>query len=123
MRYLQVANPARGAVLGTRVALADRWWHRFRGLQGRPALAAGEGLLLRPCRAIHMLGMRCPLDVAFLDAEGCVVAQYRELRPGARTGWHRAARSALELPSGTLGATRTADGDRLVWTDGTEEDA
>lgn len=123
VRYLRVANPARGSVLGTRVALADRWWQRLRGLQGRLALTAGEGLLLRPCRAVHMLGMRFPLDVAFLDREGRVVAQYRQLRPGARTGWHRGARDALELPAGTLDATRTADGDLVVCADATEEEA
>ena len=124
VRYLRVANPARGSVLGTRVTLADRWWQRLRGLQGRPALAPGEGLLLRPCRAVHMMGMRFPLDVVFLDREGRVMAQYRQLRPGARTRWHRGAQDALELPAGTLDATRTADGDHIVCAVvRTEEDA
>lgn len=117
VRYVRVANPARGSVLGTRVAVADRWWQRLRGLQGRRALEAGEGLLLRPCRAVHMMGMRFPLDVAFLGPDGRVVAQYRQLLPGARTRWHRGARDALELPSGTLDATHTVEGDLVVCTE------
>ena len=114
MKYLRAANPARGSVLGTRIGLADRWWLRFRGLMGRDALPAGEGLILRPCRAIHMRGMAFPLDVAFLDRSGAVVAAYHSIPPGARTRWHKAARDALELPAGTLTASRTAVGDTIV---------
>jgi uncharacterized protein len=117
VRYVRVSNLARGTVLGTRVGVADRWWLRLRGLQGRPALAAGEGLLLRPCRAVHMLGMRFSLDVAFLDRRGTVVAGYSRLAPGGRTRWHRAAADALELPAGTLEATDTVEGDTVVYTE------
>lgn len=114
MKYLRAANPARGSVLGTRIALADRWWLRLRGLLGRDALPAGEGLILRPCRAVHMRGMGFPLDVAFLDRSGAVVAAYHSIPPGARTRWHKAARDALELPAGTLTASGTAIGDTIV---------
>jgi hypothetical protein len=96
------------------VILADRWWLRLRGLLFRPQLGPGEGLLLAPCRAIHMAGMRYPIDVAFLTADGEVVALYPRLEPGARTAWHRNARSALELPAGTLAATGTAVGDIVL---------
>jgi uncharacterized protein len=114
VKYLRAANPARGSVLGTRIALADRWWLRLRGLLGREALPAGEGLILRPCRAVHMRGMAFPLDVAFLDRSGAVVAAYHSIPPCARTGWHKAARDALELPAGTLTASGTAIGDTIV---------
>lgn len=117
MRLLRAENPARGRVLGTRIALADRWWLRLRGLLGRKALAEGEGLVLRPCRAVHMVGMSFALDVAFLDRRGIVVASYPGLAPGARTRWHAAASDALELPAGTLAATGTVEGDTIVWTE------
>ena len=113
---MRVRNVDRDAELGTRIGVADGWWSRSRGLLGRDALAPGEGLLLTPCRSIHMYGMRFPLDVAFLDREGTVVETYADLAPGRRTRWHRTARHALELPAGTLAATRTGPGDRLAWT-------
>ena len=116
MRLLRATNGSRGTLLGTRIALADGWWSRLRGLLGREGLGQGEGLLLRPCRAVHMLGMRMTLDIAFLDASGRVVALYPELRPGGRTRWHAAARDALELPPGTLAATGTREGDTIVCT-------
>jgi uncharacterized membrane protein (UPF0127 family) len=81
----------------------------------RPAPLPGEGLLLSPCRSIHMYGMRYPLDVAFLDARGGVVASYPCLSPGARTRWHRQAAHALELPAGTLETSGTRVGDVLTW--------
>lgn len=115
MRYLRAVNAARGTVLGARIGLADRWWLRLRGLSGRGILAAGEGLLLRPCRAVHMTGMKFPLDVAFLDAGNRVLARYERLSPGARTRWHRTARAALELPAGTLEETGTMDGDLVEY--------
>jgi uncharacterized membrane protein (UPF0127 family) len=115
MTYLEVRNPVRGTILGTAVGLADGLWSRWRGLLGRRRLAPGEGLLLTPCRSVHMYGMTFPIDVAFADDAGTVVAAYAGLAPGRRTWWHRDARHALELPSGTLAVTGTCVGDRLTW--------
>jgi uncharacterized membrane protein (UPF0127 family) len=115
LKYLRAENPARRSSLGTRIALADRWWRRLRGLIGRSELKAGEGLVLRPCRAVHMAWMSFPIDVAFLDRGGVVVATYHALAPGARTRWHSTAADALELPSGTLTRTGTVNGDTIVY--------
>ena len=113
MKYVRIVNQASGAELGTRVGVAEWWWQRLRGLLGRPPLEPGEGLLLNPCRAIHMAGMKYPLDVVFLDRHGVAVGLYPGIAPGKRTRWHRPARSALELPVGTLEATGTQLGDTL----------
>ena len=110
-----VTNVSRGHTLGTRIGVADGWWARLRGLLGRPAPAEGEGLLLVPCRSVHMFGMRGALDVAFVDPDGTVIAAYHALPPGGRTRWHRRAHAALELPPGTLRRTDTREGDRLAW--------
>lgn len=103
-----------GASLGDRVRVADSWWARFRGLLATPPLAAGEGLLIDPCRGVHMFGMRYPIDVAFLDRAGKVVGICHHLAPGARSPFVRAARSALELPAGTLEAAGITEGDMLT---------
>lgn len=122
MRLLRVVNTGRNHELGTRIRLADAWLSRLRGMLGLPAPAAGEGLLLTPCRAAHMFGMRFPLDIAFLDAKRAVVAVYHSLPPGSRTGWHRNALHALELPAGTLIGSGTAVGDVLAWADAPARD-
>jgi uncharacterized membrane protein (UPF0127 family) len=115
MPLLRVVNTRLNRELGTRIRMANRWLTRLRGMLGRPAPASGEGLLLTPCSSVHMYGMRFPLDVAFLDQGGVVVAIYHSLAPGSRTYWHRDATHALELPCGTLEQSGTALGDRLTW--------
>jgi uncharacterized membrane protein (UPF0127 family) len=61
--------------------------------------------------------MSFPLDVAFLDRRGGVVATYHALAPGARTRWHSDAADALELPAGTLAGSGTVEGDTIVYTE------
>jgi uncharacterized membrane protein (UPF0127 family) len=62
-----------------------------------------------------MMGMKFPLDVAFLGADNRVIAVYEWLSAGGRTRWHRAARAALELPAGTLRETGTMEGDLVEY--------
>jgi len=115
MKRVRILKAATGDMLAGRVGVADSWWRRFRGLLGQPEPGPGEGLMLVPCRAIHMSGMRYPIDVAFLDAEGAVVAAYKGLRPGRRTAYHRVAWAALELKAGSLETAGVDVGDRLSW--------
>jgi len=121
MRLLVVLNPARDRVVGHRVALADRWWLRVRGLLGRPPLGNGDGMLLAPSGAIHTWGMTYPIDVAVLDSGGRVIATYPALPPRRHTPRNRAARYVLELPEGALEASHTRAGDHLVWKPKPEE--
>lgn len=51
--------------------LADSRSARRQGLLGRDGLDGA--LVLKPCKWVHTLGMRFPLDIAFLDDDGCVV--------------------------------------------------
>lgn len=82
------------------VELATSALVRARGLLGRSGLAPGRGLWLAPCRAIHTVGMRFPIDVVFLDRKGFVVAVCAAVVPCrlAWGGWR--ARGALEFAAG-----------------------
>jgi uncharacterized membrane protein (UPF0127 family) len=88
---------------------------RARGLLGRRGLAADEGIVLTPCSSIHMLLMRFPIDVAYIDREGVVVKTVAALRPYRFSLGGRGAHSAIELAAGTLAATGTRPGDRLAF--------
>jgi uncharacterized membrane protein (UPF0127 family) len=112
---VRVRNADRDTVLGAEVEVADDWWRRLRGLLGRPPLRPGEGLLISPCRSVHMYGMKFGLDVVFLARDGRVVGLYEALAPGRLTRWHRDALHALEVPSGTIASSGTCLGDRLAW--------
>jgi uncharacterized membrane protein (UPF0127 family) len=84
----------------------------MRGLLGRAALAAGEGLLIRPASAIHTFFMRFAIDVVFIDRDGVVLRVVPALRPW-RLAARRGARSVLELPAGEAAARGIGPGDRL----------
>ena len=83
-----------------RLRVAATAFARARGLLGRrPEWLGKDGvLLLAPCDNIHTFGMRCPIDVAFVDARGVVVASREALAPGRICGF-RGAVAALERPS------------------------
>jgi uncharacterized protein len=115
MTTIRVLNRTRGTVLGARVRVADQLAARVRGFLFRPAPAAGEGILLSPCKAVHMFGVGFPLDVIFISEAGEVVATYRDLAPWRRSRLHGSAVHALELPAGTIRATGTVVGDALSW--------
>lgn len=115
MRRVAVLKAGTALPLADRAGVADRFWQRARGLLGRAPLAEGEGLILRPCKAVHTWGMGYPIDVAFLDPSGRVVASYEGVGPNRRTAWHAGADCALELPAGSLGRASVAVGDRISW--------
>ena len=95
----------RDTVLADRLRVADTHWTRLRGLLGTRELPMGDGLWIRPCRQVHMFGMRYAIDVVFLDDACRIVGLAAELQP-----WHvsplvKAATSVLELPAGTIART------------------
>ena len=82
---------------------------RRRGLLGRDTV---DGVLVLPVRAVHTVGMRCAIDVAFCDAAGTVlrVVTIPPGRPG-RCCW--AARSVIEAPAGAFASWGVVPGDVL----------
>jgi uncharacterized membrane protein (UPF0127 family) len=115
MNRVRVVHGESGVRVGSRVAVADSWWRRLRGLLARPRIQEGEGLLLLDCGSVHTIGMGYAIDVAFLDAQGKVVRSVDSLGP-YRVGFGGPeAVHALELPAGRLTRTGTVPGVRLSW--------
>ncbi len=112
MKTVEVTNGTRGSELARAWVAASRA-ERRRGLLGTAALLPGEGLILSPCRSVHTVGMAYPIDVLFLARDGRVVKAVQSLRPGRFTWPAPSARSALELPAGTIARSGTQVGDRL----------
>ena len=110
-----VLNCTRRQYLATRLAIADRHWSRLRGLMGRaPAsFSAGDGLWILPCKGVHTMGMRFPIDVVYLSRDKVVVHLEQGLPPWRFAPVRLKASSVLELPENTLRATGTTIGDEL----------
>lgn len=61
--------------------LAGRFPARVKGLlRAKP----GGVLLLMPCNDVHTVGMSDLLDIAFVDADGCIIESYRAVAPFRR---------------------------------------
>lgn len=79
--------------------LADTRAARRRGLLGRDDLEGA--LVIEPCRWIHTIGMRFPIDVAYLDGDGVVTKTCRMRRHRlALPVWH--AHSIIEARAGAF---------------------
>lgn len=83
---------------------------RRRGLVGRTTF---EGALaISPCRWVHTVGLRFPIDVAYLDRDGVVVKTVRMSRRRVGAPVPRA-RTVVEAAAGSFGRWGVRVGDRL----------
>jgi len=112
-----VVNRTRGTELGRSIQVADTRLRRLVGLLGRTYLAAGNGLLLQPCRGVHTLGMRLVIDAVYCGSPSATGAPVLRVVPALRPWrlgpivWRSWA--VLELPDGTIARTGTRAGDML----------
>jgi len=102
-----------GKELALNLVVADTLFARLKGLLGKSALPAGEGLWIKPCNSVHTFGMQFPIDVVFLDKEKRVVGLAKTLRPNRISRLYSSASSVIELPAGTVDAADTVTGDHI----------
>jgi len=108
-------NRTRQAYLATRLSIAGTHWSRFRGLMCTEdsQFRAGDGLWIVPCRGVHTLAMRFPIDVVYLDSNRFVVHMDYNLKPWRLGRVRFRAASVLELPPETLRSSGTGIGDEI----------
>jgi uncharacterized protein len=111
---LVAKNLDSGTVVARRVTVAKRRIERAVGLLTRDHMDAGDGLLIVPCRGVHTWGMRFTIDILVLNAVGRVVDAVAGLRPWRVRFPREGSFSVLELPEGTLAASQTQIGHRIL---------
>jgi uncharacterized protein len=114
---MKAFNKTRNVLLAERLEWAGTSETRRKGLLGRTALQRGEGIYIVPTQWIHMIGMKFPIDVAFLDGQGKVLVIHHGLKPNRFSKLVLRADGALELPLGVLAETGTEKGDVVVFED------
>ena len=112
MSTLKVINITRQTQLASRVELAGHGNSRRKGLLGRDGLAAGEGLWIVPCEAVHTFWMRFAIDLIYLDRKQRVVKTRSNVPPWRLSACLRA-HSVVELAAGVIRETQTMPGDQL----------
>lgn len=112
VRLIRVLNPTRHVQLADRIEIADQGERRRKGLLGRQGLAAGEGLWIVPCEAVHTFGMRFAIDLVYLNRSRRIVKIRRQVPPG-RFSACLTAHSVIELPAGSVRENEARVGDTL----------
>lgn len=79
--------------------LADSFFSRFRGLMFRKSIAEDYALFITPCNQIHMLNMKFPIDVVYLDEQGTVIKTDVNVQPGKICKRVKNAESVIEMNS------------------------
>jgi uncharacterized membrane protein (UPF0127 family) len=90
-----------GEQVFSRCYRADDFLSRLVGLQATRDLMPDEALLIPRCASVHTLGMRAPLDVAFLDQWWTVVAVHAGLGT-RRVARQPNAHAAVEAEAGVF---------------------
>jgi len=114
MRQLVARNTSLNTVIADKVGVADTRSTRAVGLLARRGLEPGEALWIVPSRGVHTWGMRFSIDVVALDQAGTVIDCVSNLRPWRMRLPRRGTAGVLELPAGTLEASRTGIGHTIV---------
>jgi hypothetical protein len=109
---LQALNRTRGTLLATRLEVAGSGKSRRKGLLGRAGLAPGDGLWIVPCESVHTFFMQFPIDLVYLDRNNRIRKLRSEVGPW-RISACLSAHSVIELPAGTIRATRAERGDMV----------
>lgn len=115
LHTIRVHNVTRQTILAEHAAVADTSSKRRTGLLKHDVLPAGEGLWIVPCEGVHTFWMKFAIDIVYLSRKRKVVKVARRVAPW-RVSICLRAHSVLELPAGTIDATKTARGDMLEFT-------
>jgi len=83
---------------------------RFLNRRGIPRNCA---LWIAPCRAIYTIGMKNPVDIAFLNQHGRVVTMFKNFPPDCVADSSHGAVTAVEFPPNTLRESATGIGDTI----------
>jgi len=113
MKTIAVIRSADNTNVFQEVEIADNLIARLRGLLGRSGLASGQGILLRPANSIHTIGMKFPIDIAFIDRSGTVIKIVENMPPGRFSPIILGSVCVLETTAGEIKKAQLNAGDNL----------
>ncbi|HUU02792.1 MAG TPA: DUF192 domain-containing protein [Myxococcota bacterium] len=111
---MRIKNQTKDKLLADKAGKARSTGDRMKGLLGRDGLEEGEGLYITPCTSIHSFFMRFVFDAIFVDKNGIVLHLIPRMKKWRMSKWVPRAAGVIELPAGTIEASGTQKGDRVV---------
>jgi len=110
---LRVQNVTKNTTLVDSGRVADNRWTRLKGLIGVKEMAAGDGLLIKPCKGVHCMFMSIPIDVLYLDSNDRIIDVDESMMPNSFGKIKKDCKYVIELPAGEAQRTGTSAGDQL----------
>jgi len=107
-------NCNQNTMLADKVTVVETFPGRLKGLLGKKRLAKDEAMILKPCKQVHTLFMKFPIDVVFLDEQYRVVHIEENLKSFSISPYVENAKCAVELPAGKVKETGLGMNDRLL---------
>jgi uncharacterized membrane protein (UPF0127 family) len=111
MITINVINTSKNTLLIAHGAKADTFLTRLKGLLGKKGLEEGQGLVIKPCNSVHMIWMKFPIDVIFVDKDDVVCHIIEDLSPGKIGPVIKESAYVVEVRVGTVKRTKTEVGD------------
>lgn len=98
------------------VKLANDFFSRLVGLLKTKSLDENQGLLLKGCKQVHTFGMKFPIDVVFISAEGEILYLEEDMKPGKISPHVKNACWVLELQANAFEKSGLEIHDQLTLT-------
>ena len=110
---MKIFNLTRKTLIAENAQIADTFSSRMIGLLNRESLGPEEALVITECQSIHMVFMKFPIDVIFVDGSNQVVGLVKEIKPFCFSPIFFKASKAIELPVQSIEKSQTQFGDSL----------
>jgi protein-S-isoprenylcysteine O-methyltransferase Ste14/uncharacterized membrane protein (UPF0127 family) len=110
---MPIKNLTKNKILPYKVMLAENLFSRLIGLLGKSKLSSKCAIHIVPCKGIHTLGMKFPIDVLFLDSQGMALKWFSNLTPNKISQVIPSSHSVLELPANSISETDIQIGDHI----------
>ena len=110
---MKIINKTQGTVLAENAKKADTVFSRLKGLLGRHSIDSEEALIITHCRSIHMVFMKFPIDVVFVDRNDKVIGLVENIKPFQMSPYFFCSSAAIELPAGKIKKSCSQKGDAV----------
>jgi uncharacterized protein len=88
----RILNKTKQKVIFHQVEVANTFYKRLKGLLGKTNIENNYALIIFPCKGIHTVFMKFPIDLIVLNNEKKVIHKYRNIEPfrmiNGTNEWH-----------------------------------
>ena len=110
---MSVLNKTRGTVIAKHLMTLNANCYNTLRFLNRCGIPRNCALWIAPCRAVYTVGMKKPVDIAFVNQRGRIVTMFKSFPPDCIADSSRGAVSAMELPPNALNESATDLGDTI----------